>query len=71
MKDVAALLPSFVQHLDKELKRENMSPQFGLVGFSGPGVHRPGHSHTIKGRLLSGAKDFTARVIRNMEFAVR
>lgn len=72
MESVADLLPDFVQHLDKELKRENMSPQFGLVGFSGKApVHRPGHAHTIKGRLFSEAKDFTARVIRNMEFAVR
>lgn len=72
MKSVAALLPDFVQHLDKELKRENLSPRFGLAGFSGKApVHRLGHAHTLQGKLLSEAKDFTARAIRNMEFAVR
>lgn len=65
-------LPGFVQLLDEELKKLGISPQFGLVGFSGKApVHRPGHAHTIKGRLLSDAKDFTPEVIENMEFAER
>ena len=65
-------LPGFVQLLDEELKKLAISPQFGLVGFSGKGpVHRPGHVHTIEGRFLSDAKDFTPQVIENMEFAER
>lgn len=65
-------LPGFVQLLDEELKKLGISPQFGLVGFSGKApVHRPGHAHTIKGRLLSDAKDFMPEVIENMEFAER
>ena len=65
-------LPGFVQLLDEELKKLGISPQFGLVGFSGKGpVHRPGHVHTIRGRFLSDAKDFTPQVIENMEFAER
>ena len=65
-------LPGFVQLLDQELKKFGISPQFGLVGFSGKApVHRPGHVHTIKGRFFSDAKDFTPEVIENMEFAER
>ena len=65
-------LPGFVQLLDQELKKHGISPQFGLAGFSGKApVHRPGHVHTIKGRFLSDAKDFTPEVLENMEFAER
>ena len=65
-------LPGFVQLLDEDLKKLGISPQFGLVGFSGKApVHRPGHVHTIKGRFFSDAKDFTSDVIENMEFAER
>lgn len=78
MESVAKLLvpegdlPGFVQLLDEDLKKLGISPQFGLVGFSGKApVHRPGHAHTIKGRFLSDAKDFTPEVIENMEFAER
>lgn len=64
--------PGFVQLLDEELKRLGILPQFGLVGFSGKApVHKPGHVHTIKGRFLSDAKDFSPEVIENMEFAER
>ena len=72
MEPVATLLPSFTQQIDKYLKKEGMSPQFGLVGFSGKApVHRPGHEHTIKGQLLNSAEYFTADVIRNMGFVPR
>lgn len=72
MKSVASLLPGIVQHLEKDLKDHQMNPQFGLVGFSGKApVHRPGHSHTIKGQLWGDGKDFTKRVIDHMEFAKR
>ena len=72
MKTVAALLPKFVQQLDKDLKKQKMSPQFGLIGFSGKApLHRPGHAHTIKGQLLNSAQYFTDNVIRNMRFAPR
>ena len=65
-------MPGFVQLLDEDLKKRGISPQFGLVGFSGKApVHKPGHAHTIKGRFLSDAKDFTPEVIENMEFAER
>ena len=65
-------LPGFVQLLDKDLKKLGISPQFGLVGFSGKApVHKPGHAQTIKGRFLSDAKDFTPEVIENIEFAER
>lgn len=72
MKSLLSLLPNFVQHLDGELKGHMMLPRFGLVGFSGKApVHRPGHSHTIKGQLFGDAKDFTDKVIRNIEYAIR
>ena len=70
MKSVAELLPDFVKRLDKALKKNEKSPQFGLVGFSGKApVHRPGHAHTIKGRFFSKAEDVTKEVIEHMEYA--
>ena len=73
MQSVVALLPDFVKNLDKHLREHhNILPQFGLVGFSGKApVHRPGHVHTIKGRFLGDAQDFTLKMLDNMEFAVR
>lgn len=73
MQSVVTLLPDFVKNLDKHLrKHHNLLPQFGLVGFSGKApVHSPGHVHTIKGRFLGDAEDFTLKMLDNMEFAVR
>lgn len=72
MEPVAALLPSLTQQIDQYMKTKGMSPQFGLVGFSGKvPVHRPGHEHTIKGQLFNSAKYFTTDVIRNMRFVPR
>ena len=73
MQSVVALLPDFVKNLDKHLREQhNMLPQFGLVGFSSKApVHRPGHVHTIKGRFLGDAQDFTLKMMDNIEIAVR